>query len=189
MQYAGIGYNLTLRSFDGAISFRILDNPERAYLVEVSFYSNHPLAPTPFNPSAKPPAHFHPYQTEYIQVIAGNAIVEVEGREILLSPEDGEFQVRAGAHHRLYPPQCATTIPEEQRQPSPEIKLTTSGQKVPQAFHEDVLFLENWYCYLNDITAKGTKIDFIQLLSVSTACSLSLFSNVKAGSHLMSWYG
>lgn len=159
--------DLIVFSFDGALRLREVKNDNRAFTFEASFRPDHRLAPVIFNPSSKPPLHFHPYQDEYVKVLAGKGVVEVNGQEHILLPDDNEFCVRAWSHHRLYPTQCATSIPSEERQVSGETTLLISGQKVSQSFHEDMLFMENWYHYLNDIVMNNVKMDIIQLLSVS----------------------
>ncbi|KAI1391739.1 uncharacterized protein F4822DRAFT_104409 [Hypoxylon trugodes] len=145
--------------FDGAVSVRVFDKPEHAYCFEASFRPDHPLASSLF--SRKPPLHFHPYQDEQIKVLSGQLIVDVEGQEHRLSPNDAELRVRRWAHHRLRP---SMDDPEKV-----EIRALVTGQKSSQLFREDVLFLENWYRYQDDIVMNKKKVELLQILAMFDA--------------------
>ncbi|KAK8063019.1 hypothetical protein PG997_015116, partial [Apiospora hydei] len=108
---------------DGALTLRALRHPHRAFAFEVTCQLDHPaLVAILADPGKKPPRHFHPRQAEYIQVLQGRAVVEVEGhddasaaarhRVLLLAGTDGgkseeeggdDFCIPAGAHHTWYP--------------------------------------------------------------------------------------
>ncbi|KAI1871565.1 uncharacterized protein JN550_004559 [Neoarthrinium moseri] len=155
----------TREFFDGAFTLRELYHHERAYAIEAMFRPDHCLASAIFNPSSKPPQHFHTYQTEYLKVTAGKVVVQVEGRELLLSPTDDELRIPPWTYHCVYPPSSATSLSEEERQVPGDIKVIMSSEKTSQPFHEDIIFLENWYHYLNDIIIHGAKLDLLQLMS------------------------
>ncbi|KAF3005330.1 hypothetical protein E8E14_002873 [Neopestalotiopsis sp. 37M] len=158
-------YSGNRRDFDGAFTLRELVRPERAYAIEAEFRPQHRLAKAIFNPSSKPPQHFHVYQTEYIKVEVGKLVVQVGGREHLLTPEDDELSIPPWTYHCLYPPSSATSLSEEERRVTGDIKIVLSSEKTTEPFHEDFIFLENWYHYLNDIVIHDAKLDLIQLLS------------------------
>lgn len=142
-----------------------MNEPKRAYAFEALFRTGHALSAELF--SQKQPLHFHPSQDEYIRVVAGKLVVEVDGRDHVLSADDDEFRVRAWANHRLYP--LYPLVQDE----ATETRVLIWGQKVDQTFHEDILFLENLYHYQNDIVMNKKKVDLVQILCVSYYISLS----------------
>ncbi|KAI1775118.1 hypothetical protein F4818DRAFT_417886 [Hypoxylon cercidicola] len=141
--------------FDGALTIRGKPHPERGFAFEATFILNHPSFQQ-FR-SAKPPLHFHPYQEEYIQVIEGALIIEVEGGQHILRREDGEFRIAPWAVHRLYTP------PEETTR-SNTVRFVASGGKTREAFGMDLLFFENWYKYQDESMRNGGRIDLIQAM-------------------------
>lgn len=105
--------------------------------------------------------HFHPYQNEYIRVMEGKLVVDVDGHEHVRSANDDDFRVDAWTNHRLYPFFVSGNTDAE------DVKVLIWGQKTPEAFHEDILFLENWFKYQDDIVMNKKSISLLQILSVS----------------------
>lgn len=102
---------------------------------------------------------------EYIQVLEGILAVEVEGREHVLRPENGEFTVGPWTIHRLY------TLPAARvGEPSPEdsniVRFMASAEKTLEVFKMDLLFFENWYKYQDEVIRRKQKIDIIQAICV-----------------------
>ncbi|OTB08986.1 hypothetical protein M426DRAFT_316278 [Hypoxylon sp. CI-4A] len=153
--------------FDGAVSTRIFNDPDYAYAFEATFRTQHPLAKDLF--SQKPPLHFHAYQEEHIKVLSGRLVVEVEGREHVLSAADTEFHVRPWTYHRLFPPLEKASGLEQDNSSQPDTVVLLRGQKTDQPFHEDILFGENWYNYQNDIVMNKKPLSLIQLMSTFDA--------------------
>lgn len=124
----------------------------------------------------KPPLHFHPYQAEYIQVLDGACVVEVDGHEQSLGPTDGEFCIEAWAHHRWYP-----LIPhgdagggggDDNNAAEPRLsRVVVSGETTRESFQLDWVFFENWYAYQNVFVLKGQNPDLIQVMSVRIAAA------------------
>lgn len=105
--------------------------------------------------------HFHPYQEEYVQVVEGRLGVDIEGQELVLGPDDGEFCIKPWANHRLCPPGLAVA------ESFPKTVFVLSGQETEQAYRLDTVFFENWYAYQDKIVVGGQKVDLIQVMSVS----------------------
>jgi hypothetical protein len=104
--------------------------------------------------------HFHPYQAEWIQVLEGRLSVDIEGKELILTPEHGEFRIQPWESHRLYPP------PNDG---SELTKFILSGAKTAEAYRLDTLFFSNWYGYQDEIVMMGKRPDPIQVISVCVA--------------------
>ncbi|KAF2672459.1 hypothetical protein BT63DRAFT_422918 [Microthyrium microscopicum] len=145
-------------AFDGAITSTTLVQPGLAFAAEVIFYLQHPqlrkLA------SQKPPLHFHCYQEEYIEVTEGKLAVEADGKEQVLTPEDGVFQIKPWTHHRLYPP------PDDG---SEITKFILSGAETEEQYQLDHLFFSNWYAYQDTVFVQGGKFSLVQILSMFDA--------------------
>lgn len=112
----------------------------------------------------KPPPHFHPFQEEYFTMLEGEMALEIEGKDGLLRPEDGEFCVKRWTNHRIYPPASAF----EEGGPKKAVCLA-SGEQSFYNFQLDFLFFENWYAYQDLVVMKGAKPDLIQIMCVSAA--------------------
>lgn len=150
-------------SFGGAVRTRILEQPDNAYTFEAIFRPSHPLGSKIF--AQKPPMHFHPYQNEHIRVLEGKLVVEVDGHEHVRSASDDDFRVDAWTNHRLYPfcPAISSNTEAE------DVRVLIWGQKTTETFHEDILFLENWFKYQDDIVMNKKNVGLLQILSVSYA--------------------
>ena len=149
-------------SFDGAITVLLIPHPHRAFAFEVTFQLQHPQLIS--LSTHKPPAHFHPYQKEYMQVLEGRLCIEIEGCERVLGPDDGEVSVEPWANHRLYPP--ATGQKEDEG--AALTRFLLSGGETMEVFRLDTIFFQNWYGYQDEVVMRGAKMDFIQVMSVST---------------------
>lgn len=103
-------------------------------------------------------------------VLQGRLCVEVEGRERVLGPEDGEIRVEPWANHRLYPP------PPGKGDGGATTRFLLSGGETEEVFKLDTIFFQNWYGYQDEIVMRGAKMDLIQVLCVSmlTAAALLL---------------
>lgn len=136
----------------------MLPDPRRAFAFEVTMLLQHPrLVGAP-----KPPQHFHHVQDEYLRVLDGPLILEVEGIEHVLSPEDGEFTIRRDVNHCTYP--CPPT--RDGSSPT-TARFLLSAEQSPEAFKLDLAFFENWYAYQEQLVMGGARLDFIQVFSVS----------------------
>ncbi|KAI1326339.1 hypothetical protein F5Y16DRAFT_400408 [Xylariaceae sp. FL0255] len=151
--------------YDGLLRTKIFPKPDRAYAYEAQFRLDHALTPILF--SQRPPMHFHPYQDEYISVVSGKLVVDVDGRQHILTPEDGELCVKAWSNHRLYP--LYPSEIGEDGTTSLETTIRASGQQSGRAYQEDILFLENWSKYQEDVVLNNKKISLIQVLCMFDA--------------------
>ena len=109
----------------------------------------------------KPPVHFH-MQEEYIESTQGNLGLEIEGKELVLKPEDGRFDIKPYMNHRSYPIELA-----RQDDGNTVVKFLLSGAKTNSTFELNPLFFENWYKYQDEIVVNGASIDLIQVFCVS----------------------
>ncbi|KAI0023369.1 hypothetical protein F4780DRAFT_78310 [Xylariomycetidae sp. FL0641] len=155
-----------IKVFEGALSFRVVHLPHRAFAFEVTLQLDSPLLAA--LAAAKPPLHFHPYQAEYVEVLEGRCVVEVGGQEHPLGPGNGEFCVRAGEHHRWYP-----ILPSENgdagHREGTVARVLISGEDSTSPFRLDWLFFENWYGYQNQFVLNGEIPDLIQVLCMFDA--------------------
>jgi hypothetical protein len=153
--------------FDGAIRVLRVNEPERAFYYDVTFFLDHPHL-IKLASAEKPPMHFHPYQEEYIKVLDGTLGVEVERTEYKLRPEDGEFLIKPWANHRLYP-----IIDSPTGDATPGDGKTTrfllSGEKSHEAFQLDDVFFQNWYGYQDEVVMSGKQFDLIQIMNMFDA--------------------
>lgn len=135
-------------------------------MIEVEFDTHHPrLIEVMERIDKKPPTHFHPYQIEYFEVLQGSLVVEIEGKERIISPADGEVQIDRWVHHRSYP----APVSEQNI-----TKFLMSGSDTSAEYPLDSVFFQNWYGYQDQIVLYGEKVDPIQVFSVSA--------------HLVAWF-
>ena len=85
-------------SLKQAVSARLLQHPDRSFAIEVTL----DLIKGAEFFNRKPPVHFH-MQEEYIESTQGSLGLEIEGKELVLKPEDGRFDIKAYMNHRSYP--------------------------------------------------------------------------------------
>lgn len=152
-------------SFDGALLTKILHNPDLAFKFKATFRITHRLAPKVFF-RPKPPLHFHPYQEEWIKVISGILVVEVDRETHILTPDDASFCVRPWTHHRLYPAAPKVSSREQVTVPLKETVVLLWAEKTKEPFQLDVVFLENWFRYGEDILMNGRSPSLLQVLCV-----------------------
>lgn len=132
--------------------------PGHAFLFRVTFHLHHPRLQAIQASGQKPPLHWHPYQTEFFEVLAGSLTVEIEGEDIELTPASAKLGVRPGLNHRLYPtPNSAGT----------ELVVLLSATDAGIPFQLDLAFFENWYAYQDEILVHGGAVDIIQVMNVS----------------------
>lgn len=138
---------------------RAITHPDRAFALEIST----DLIKGAKYFTRKPPMHFHT-QEEYIESVQGKMCLEIEGQEIVLTPEDGAYTIKPYANHRSFPMPL-----EVQDEGLTEVKFLLSGEKTAQEFGLSIVFFENWYKYQNEIVVGGKDISLVQLLSVCRA--------------------
>ncbi|RYP77477.1 hypothetical protein DL769_003387 [Monosporascus sp. CRB-8-3] len=145
--------------FEGAVRARVVTNPTRAFAVEVTFVNDHPrmLALK----AKKPPIHFHSRQEEYFRVLEGGLGLELEGKEMVLGPDLGEFCIPRWHSHRIFPPPdndgAGGSRPNRTR-------ALVSGQQCPDTFKMDLMFFENWCAWQDELVSSGKAPDMIQLM-------------------------
>ncbi|KAL2164994.1 hypothetical protein VTH06DRAFT_290 [Thermothelomyces fergusii] len=174
---------MVVTGFEGGITTRILAHPHRSFAFEVTFDLAHPRLAA-LAGQRPPPAHFHPYQAEYVQVTAGRLVVELDGRRRLLTPRSGELVIPRWAHHRLYPPPPLRQDgegdrgdgggeegrrEEEEEDGGRTTRFLLSGEDTPRPFRLDAVFFENWYAYQDEVVLRGKKVDILQVLSMFDA--------------------
>ncbi|KAF2834223.1 hypothetical protein M501DRAFT_944649, partial [Patellaria atrata CBS 101060] len=144
--------------FEGAIEAKIVPYPNRAFMIEVLFDSHHPrLIEVMERSDKKPPTHFHPYQTEYFEVLEGRIIIEIEGKARIITPADGEVDIKPWVHHRSYP----APVTEQNI-----TKFLMSGSVTKENYPLDTVFFQNWYGYQDQIVLYGEYPDPIQVFSL-----------------------
>ncbi|KAI1264446.1 hypothetical protein F5Y18DRAFT_390466 [Xylariaceae sp. FL1019] len=153
--------------FDGALRTRIFTDPDYAYSFEARFRLDHALSPKLF--SQQPPMHFHPYQDEFIRVVTGSLVVDVNGKRHVLTPDDEELCVRAWSNHRLYPLYPVDPPTNSTNGSTLETKVRVRGQQSHRSFQEDILFLENLTGYQEDIVMNKKPLSLLQVVCMFDA--------------------
>lgn len=152
--------------FDGAITWRESSVDGCAFVFEVTFLLSHPFLADLSAAGQKPPLHFHPYQTEYVQVVSGRLILEVEGHERTITAGDGQVAVMRWANHRLSHP-APIDGPDGDR-----TVFILSAENTAESFRLDTMFFENWYGYQHELKARHSgAMDIIQVMSMFDAGS------------------
>ncbi|EED11997.1 conserved hypothetical protein [Talaromyces stipitatus ATCC 10500] len=154
-------------AFNGAIETHIFNesiDPPRAFAFEVIFYPH--LWPATLL-TKKPPMHFHPFQKEYIQVLAGRLCVEQSGQVRTLTPTDGEVCIKPWVNHRLYPSDDDLLRAAEDGRGDP-VRFLIAGQETNKVFRLDTIFFENWYGYQDEILTEK-QLDLVQVLTMFDA--------------------
>ncbi|KAL4727873.1 hypothetical protein ACLX1H_004568 [Fusarium chlamydosporum] len=143
----------------GAIEGRLLSHPDRSFALEISL----DLDKGEEFFDKKPPTHFH-VQEEYVEVIEGVMGFEHEGKELILTPKDGRFNIKPYSNHRTYP------MPKDMQPAGGKIvKFLLSGEKTDAVFELNPVFFENWYKYQDQFVIHGEKLSMMQLLSTFDA--------------------
>lgn len=160
-------HGLTLCSFNGGISVRVISHAQRAFAFDVTFYLGHPQLVKVAK--QKPPVHFHPNQDEFIEVLEGSLAIELRGQERILTPQDGEFCLPRWANHRLYPPPPASTDGRDDGSSGSGItRFFLSAQDTVESFKLDLIFFQNWYAYQDEVVVHGKELDLIKVMNVGT---------------------
>ncbi|KAI1145857.1 hypothetical protein F4825DRAFT_226612 [Nemania diffusa] len=155
--------DLVVEVLKGAVSARQLRHPDRAFAFEVTL----DLERGAEFFSQKPPTHFH-VQEEYIEATQGRVGLELDGREIVLTPgPDARFDIPPYVHHRSYP------LPlDRQEAGDTQVKFLLSGGNRlddPAATKLHPIFFENWYKYQDAFVVHGAPIDLIQVFCMFDA--------------------
>ncbi|TGJ86592.1 hypothetical protein E0Z10_g2191 [Xylaria hypoxylon] len=147
----------------GGVSTRLLHHPDRSFAFEVTL----DLVRGAEFFRQKPPVHFH-LQEEYIEATQGRVGLEVEGREVVLTPgPDARFDIPPYMNHRSYP-----LLLDRQEDGNTVVKfLLSGGSKTdsPAASNLHPIFFENWYKYQDDVVVYGASIDLIQVFCMFDA--------------------
>ncbi|KAI7780127.1 hypothetical protein LA080_000046 [Diaporthe eres] len=106
----------------------------------------------------KPPMNFHSSQLEFMQVLEGRLCYEIEGKELVLTPEDGEVCIEPWTHHRLLP-----TPPTDGPSGRRSVVLLSSTDS-DQVFKLDYIFYQNWYSYQEEFIIHGGSLSLLQVL-------------------------
>lgn len=103
-----------------------------------------------------PLLHFHQFQTEYFRVESGIMGIEVDGKRLKVTPEDGEISVKAGSIHQFH------IHPDSPGEMTVYLSASDSGMD----FQLDRIFFENWYGYWHDAMLHEGGLDIIQYLAI-----------------------
>ncbi|RCI12132.1 hypothetical protein L249_0571 [Ophiocordyceps polyrhachis-furcata BCC 54312] len=152
---------LAITAMGGGLTTRVLPEQGHAFRFEVIFRTDHPR----LREQAKPPMHFHLYQDEYVEVLEGSLVVEVEGVENVLRPGDGVLTLRRGVNHRTYPLDGGG---------SHRVRMLLSGEESSSAYKLELAFFENWYGYQEQLYMSGQRLDLIQALCMFDAAGSCL---------------
>ncbi|RDA84361.1 hypothetical protein CP532_2602 [Ophiocordyceps camponoti-leonardi (nom. inval.)] len=136
----------------GGLTTRVLPEEGQAFRFEVIFRTDHPR----LRQQAKPPTHFHLYQDEYVEVLEGSLVVEVEGVEKVVRPGDGVVTLGRGVNHRTYP--------LDGGEESNRVRMLLSGEESESPYKLELAFFESWYAYQEECYIAGERVDLIQAL-------------------------
>ncbi|KAK1758963.1 hypothetical protein QBC47DRAFT_336533 [Echria macrotheca] len=167
---------LTVTAFEGAITTSLLpfDTADLAFSFRIVFRPRHPrLANAP----GKPPMHFHVHQDEYLRVLRGALVLEMDyGGERVVRPRDGDVVVPRGEHHRLYtlPPPTGGGGEEEEGDDVEEVEVLLWGEQTESAQKLDLIFFENWYAYQEKVVVGGEGVSLLQVLIMFDAAGTYL---------------
>ncbi|KAH8590931.1 hypothetical protein B0O99DRAFT_598710 [Bisporella sp. PMI_857] len=150
--------DLVVEVFNGAVSARQLNHPNKSFALDITLDLE--VGRNIF--TQKPPVHFH-VQEEYIEALEGKLGLEIEGKELVLSPADGTFRINPFVNHRSYP------LPEPQQGGGKIVRFRLSGEKTSNVYELSPVFFENWYKCQNDFVVNGARISLFQVLSTFDA--------------------
>ena len=122
-------------------------------------------------------------QEEYIECTQGHLGLEIEGREQILTPADGRYDIGPYVNHRSYPIELARQSLTPAGERNTVVKFLLSGEKrsADDAFELSPIFFENWYKYQDDVVMNGKWIDLIQVFCVGFSLDcLPLLDQIKA---------
>jgi len=154
-------------SFGGLLTTEFLEPPPgRCFLFRQTYRHNvegpipenlRKLIDSPHRPKGPPP-HFHQFQTEYFRVESGIMGISVDGKQKVVTAEDGEVSVKAGSIHNFF---IHPTSPEK-------MTVYLSASDSGMDYQLDRIFFENWYGYWHDALLHGGGLDWIQFLAVGS---------------------
>ncbi|PHH72901.1 hypothetical protein CDD80_4187 [Ophiocordyceps camponoti-rufipedis] len=144
---------LAITAMGGGITTRVLPDNGRAFRFEVIFRTDH----VRLRDAPKPPMHFHVYQEEYVEVLEGVLVVELDGKEHVLRPGDGILTLPRGVDHRTYPLDGGE---------KKKVRMLLVGEQSSSPFKLELAFFENWYAYQEHMFQSGKWLDPIQVLCV-----------------------
>lgn len=159
------GLQLTTKSFGGLLTTEFLEPPPGRCFLFRQTYRHNVEGPIPENlrrlidgPNRPkgPPPHFHQFQTEYFRVESGVMGISVDGKQKIVTAEDGEVSVKAGSIHNFF---IHPTSPEKMT-----VYLSASDSGLD--YQLDRIFFENWYGYWHDALLHDGGLDWIQFLAV-----------------------
>ncbi|KAH6644194.1 hypothetical protein C7974DRAFT_16358 [Boeremia exigua] len=155
----------TIVNFGGLLTTEFLEPPPgRCFLFRQTYRHNvegpipenlRKLIDSPHRPKGPPP-HFHQFQTEYFRVESGIMGISVDGKQRVVTAEDGEVSVKAGSIHNFF---IHPTSPEK-------MTVYLSASDSGMDFQLDRIFFENWYGYWHDALLHGGGLDWIQFLAI-----------------------
>lgn len=164
---------------------RMVTRSDCAFAYEITVHDEHPQV-IPMR-TQRPPAHFHPYQCEFLEVLEGQMGLEIGGCDRVLRPEDGQVRVEPWTIHRLFAPPLQT---RETRQPDKEAagritRFLLSGEDTTELFKLDTIFFQNWYKYQEEVEKGRTRMNLIQVMCVSPRrCSSGRLCFIALAHHL-----
>ncbi|KAL5363696.1 hypothetical protein BJX96DRAFT_187189 [Aspergillus floccosus] len=157
-----------IRKFGGLLTCEFLPPPPGRSFMMRQTYRHSVEGPIPDNlrkliegdhrPDG-PPMHFHQWQTEYFKVEEGICVVEVNGKQTMLTPDDEEISCKAGNIHRFF------IHPDSRERMTVILSASDSGVD----YQLDRVFFENWYGYWHDALLYQGGLDFIQTLCIHDA--------------------
>lgn len=109
---------------------RAAHRPHCAFAFEVTFQHHHPK--TISLATQKPPAHFHPHQNEYVEVLQGRMDIDIDGCERILGPRDGQIKVKPWDN----PPAVSTAVAAANTAPLSFIRGSERGKVNGRADHQ-----------------------------------------------------
>ncbi|KAI0145352.1 hypothetical protein GGR57DRAFT_301020 [Xylariaceae sp. FL1272] len=158
--------NFMIVAFGGALTVSERSHPQRAFALEATFHLDRLGDSRGVGKEGKPPLHFHPHQDEYVEVLQGKLVVEVEGRINILEPGHPEFSVRRWHNHRLYHLQPPDVSGDGETQ---ILRFLLSGESTKASFKLDKMFFQNWYGYQDAVVTGNIKASIFQTMSMFDA--------------------
>ncbi|KAI4221633.1 MAG: hypothetical protein LQ349_007796 [Xanthoria aureola] len=161
--------NIVFVGFGGGMTTRMVKRPDCAFAYEITVHDEHPQV-IPMR-TQRPPAHFHPYQCEYIEVLEGQMGLETGGCDRVLRPEDGQVRVEPWTIHRLFaPPLQARKTKQPDNEATGRItRFLLSGEDTTELFKLDTIFFQNWYKYQEEVEKGRTRMNLIQVMCMFDA--------------------
>lgn len=147
---------------------RVITRPHCAFAYEITIQNEHPQI-IPLR-TQRPPAHFHPYQCEYVEILKGRLGLEKNGCDHVLTPGDAQVRIEPWTIHRIFPPPPTQAWEKTQQddETGGEItKFILSGEDTAELLKLDTIFFQNWYWYQDEVAKGRARMDLIQVMCVS----------------------